>query len=108
MWMRTRKNKPQVVTLKADQALIEAMQGVENRSEFIRSAILAALDGTCPVCMGTGILTPRQKEHWQAFERSHAVEECPDCHEMHLTCSHDAARTVSGQPRGASKAGRRC
>jgi len=86
-----RKSKPQVVTLKVDPALVEAMQGVANRSEFIRSAILAALEGTCPLCVGTGILTPRQKEHWQAFERSHAVEKCPDCHEMHLTCSHDTA-----------------
>ena len=85
--------KEQVITLKVDHSLLEAMQGVQNRSRFIRDAILAALENVCPMCMGTGILSPKQREHWEEFAASHAVRECPDCHEMHLTCGNE--------PRGA-------
>lgn len=83
-----RENRTETVTFKVEPSLLEAMEGIPNRSEFIRSAILAALDGACPLCKGTGILTPRQREHWQRFSEDHSVEECQRCHEMHLTCTH--------------------
>ena len=91
--------KQTVISLKVDDSLVEALRGVPNRSEFIRDAILAALDSACPLCGGTGILSPRQKEHWDDFVRSHPLRECRDCHELHLTCSQ------SGDP--ASRRGRR-
>jgi metal-responsive CopG/Arc/MetJ family transcriptional regulator len=75
-----------VVTFKADDALLEALNGVSNRSEFIRSAIVAALDGACPLCKGTGILTPAQREHWDQFAETHRISECDKCHELHLVC----------------------
>ncbi len=78
-----------VVTFKADDALLEALNGVPNRSEFIRSAIVAALDGACPLCKGTGILTPSQREHWEQFAKTHHVRECDDCHALHLVCLED-------------------
>jgi len=81
------RRKQEVITLKVNEALLEAMKGVPNRSRFIRDAILAALDNVCPLCMGTGILSPKQREHWDDFRAGHAVAECPKCHEMHLTCS---------------------
>ena len=81
--------KDEVITLKVNQSLVAAMRGVPNRSRFIRDAILAALENVCPVCMGTGILSPKQREHWEQFAATHAVEECPDCHEVHLTCAND-------------------
>jgi len=77
----------EVVTFKADAALVDAMKGVPNRSEFIRDAIVAALDGTCPLCRGTGILTPKQREHWNRFSEDHPVRECRECGSVHLTCS---------------------
>ena len=79
--------KEEVITLKVDRSLLDAMKGVANRSRFIRRAILAALENVCPLCMGTGILTPRQRKHWASFAKTHAVRECPDCHEKHLTCA---------------------
>jgi len=81
--------KQDVITLKVDRSLAEALGGVANRSLFIRDAILHALDNSCPLCMGTGILTPAQKRHWVKFAEGHAVRECPDCHERHLTCQHE-------------------
>jgi len=75
-----------IITFKADQALVDAMEGVTNRSEFIRAAILAALDGACPLCHGTGVLRPRQRQHWSEFSANHAVETCGDCHESRIVC----------------------
>ncbi|MBU8934944.1 MAG: ribbon-helix-helix domain-containing protein [candidate division Zixibacteria bacterium] len=85
------KRKSEIVTFKVDESLLEALKGIPNRSSFIRSALLAALDSTCPLCMGTGILTPSQRDHWDQFNESHQVEECSDCHELHLVCSRESA-----------------
>ncbi|MFO8064458.1 MAG: ribbon-helix-helix domain-containing protein [Spirochaetia bacterium] len=78
--------KEEVITFKVDESLAEAMAGIRNRSEFIRRAILTALDSSCPLCQGTGILTPSQQEHWQEFAHHHHVEQCDTCQEAHLVC----------------------
>ena len=72
------EQKQSIITFKAEESLLAALRGVPNRSAFIRSAVLAALENTCPLCRGTGMLTPRQKEHWDTFARDHAIEECID------------------------------
>jgi hypothetical protein len=82
------RSKTEVVSFKADPALLDAMRGVANRSEFIRTAILAALDSTCPLCSGTGTLTPNQMRHWNDLATDHSVEECEDCREVRLVCSN--------------------
>ena len=82
--------KREIVTFKVDEPLWDAMRGISNRSEFIRSAILSALDSVCPLCKGSGILTPDQHKHWETFSQNHALEECDDCHAVHLVCvAHD-------------------
>ncbi|HBG16538.1 MAG TPA: hypothetical protein DDW93_07125 [Firmicutes bacterium] len=81
------KKKQEVITFKVDEMLGKAMEGIPNRSEFIRSAILVALKSTCPLCRGTGILTPEQQKHWQIFAQSHTVKKCDDCHSFHLVCT---------------------
>ena len=82
------KAKTEVVSFKADATLLDAMRGVANRSEFIRTAILAALDSTCPLCSGTGTLTPNQMRHWNDLATDHSVEECENCREVRLVCSN--------------------
>ena len=84
--MATLGGKQQIITFKAEQALVEAMGDIPNRSEFIRSAILAALDGVCPMCHGTGVLNPHQQRHWHEFSATHQVERCDECHEDRLVC----------------------
>jgi hypothetical protein len=91
------RDRQRIITFKGDASLVEAMKGVPNRSEFIRAAILAALDGACPLCKGTGILTPDQQRHWKAFVADHAVQECGQCHALHVVCSRRAA------PRGSRR-----
>lgn len=80
------KRKEDVITFKADASLKKAMGGISNRSEFIRNAILAALENACPLCHGTGILSPQQKQHMKNFLVHHSLEECQKCHEVFLKC----------------------
>jgi len=94
----TGKHTHEIITFKGDAALVEAMKGVPNRSEFIRSAILAALDGACPLCKGTGILTPEQRRHWNAFAADHAVKECDECHAIHVVCSRISTHGAGRRP----------
>lgn len=90
----SRKRKPEIVTFKVEPSLMAAMKHIPNRSAFIRAAILGALDGACPLCRGTGVLTPGQKEHWDDFAADHSVEECDDCHELHLVCTGKAGQEL--------------
>ncbi|MEA3296775.1 MAG: ribbon-helix-helix domain-containing protein [candidate division Zixibacteria bacterium] len=85
--MSARKSKSEIVTFKVDESLFEAMSGIPNRSDFIRQAVLAALESTCPLCRGTGALNHHQRDHWEYFKRDHSLEKCDDCHELYLVCS---------------------
>lgn len=81
--------KQNVVTFKVDPTLADRMKTIPNRSEFIRHAVLEALDNTCPLCRGTGVLTPDQKEHWKDFEQAHTLQRCTSCREYHLVCENE-------------------
>lgn len=83
--------KTDLITFKVDPSLAELIERLPNRSEFIRKAILTALTNTCPLCQGTGVLSPEQREHWDKFTSGHKVERCSDCHAVHLACTHDGA-----------------
>ena len=91
------RKKQEIVTFKVDETLFRAMQGIQNRSEFIRSAILTALDSVCPLCKGSGILTPDQRRHWESFAKNHSLEECEDCHAVHLVCVANPEEEAAGE-----------
>ncbi len=84
--------KSGLITFKVDPSLAEAIERLPNRSEFIRKAVLAALANTCPLCQGTGVLTPEQREHWDRFTQSHRVERCGDCDAVHVRCERAERR----------------
>jgi hypothetical protein len=84
--MASQRRKREIITFEADEPLRKAMYGIPNRSEFIRAAILSALDSVCPLCKGSGILTADQRKHWVEFAEHHALAECQDCHAVHLVC----------------------
>ena len=90
--MATRKPKQEIVTFKVDSSLLEVLRELPNRSEFIRRAILNSLDNVCPLCQGSGVLTPNQKKHWDSFLSDHQLAECDDCHEIHLVCTHPESK----------------
>lgn len=78
--------KEEIITFKVDHALAEELRHMPNRSDFIRQAVLRAMENVCPLCGGTGVLTASQMDHWHEFERHHHLEECETCHEAHLVC----------------------
>ncbi len=86
-----KRQKSEIISFKADRDLLESLQGIPNRSEFIRIAVLSALDNACPLCRGTGALTPAQKIHWNSVAERHALSECDECHELRLVCANEAA-----------------
>jgi hypothetical protein len=81
--------KSELITFKVEPALAEIVNRLPNKSEFIRNAILGAIENTCPLCQGTGVLTPEQKEHWKSFTEHHKVQTCGTCRAVYLEC--DAA-----------------
>lgn len=81
------KKKEGIVTFKVNGDLLEVIKNIPNRSEFIRAAIMTALESACPLCNGTGLLTPKQKEHWERFALHHAVKRCEDCDELFIECA---------------------
>ena len=80
------KKKEEIITFKVDHDLFEAIKDIPKRSDFIRRAVVEALGGTCPLCNGSGMLSPNQKRHWDEFMLDHSVERCGKCDEYVLTC----------------------
>jgi len=91
--MKRRGGKQETITFKVDGALAEALKQMTNRSEFIRNAVLHALDNNCPLCQGTGTLTPEQQKHWAGFLSTHTVEKCGECQAVHLVCGAEHGGT---------------
>ena len=81
------KKRQRIVTFKVNEDLLAVIKEIPNRSEFIRAAIMAALENVCPLCSGTGLLTPKQKEHWESFSRDHTLKRCDDCQEIFIECT---------------------
>lgn len=78
--------KEEVISFKVDAALAEHLKLVPNRSDFIRKAILQALDHECPLCQGTGILSADGMNHWKSFTEHHHLHQCDDCNGNYLSC----------------------
>ncbi len=87
--MSSGRPKAEVITFKVDETLADALAHVENRSDFIRSAILSALGNVCPVCNGTGTLSASQRKHWNDFAMHHRMQTCGSCQESYLVCEHE-------------------
>ncbi len=86
--MAGKNPKQEIVTFKVDSSLLEVLKELPNRSQFIRKAILSSLKNICPLCQGSGVLSPNQKKHWEKFSTYHDLTECNECHEIHLVCGH--------------------
>jgi hypothetical protein len=82
-------SKEEVFTFKVDGELAELLRRIPNRSDFIRASLLAALGNLCPLCQGTGRLSPAQMRHWEDFSSRHSITHCESCGELCLSCSCD-------------------
>ena len=95
----TEHRKQEIITFKVDEDLWESLRSIPNRSEFIRSAVQAALKWTCPLCGGTGTLTSGQRKHWNEFAQKHSLETCKQCHAVHLVCSASGQESADNGPK---------
>ncbi len=84
--------KQSIITFKADESMLAALEKIPNKSEFIRTAILAALDESCPFCAGTGKLNPHQRMHWSHFTKEHRLIHCKECDGIEVRCTHHGGR----------------
>lgn len=93
-----KKQKQEIITFKVPESLREALRGLPNRSEFIRTAVVTALENVCPLCKGAGVIMPHQKAHWDTFLLDHHVEECGTCDSVLLICDRNPgpACTIHG------------
>lgn len=73
--------KGKLVAFKAEQDLAEFLDKLENRSEFIRQAILAQFGATCNLCDGSGVVPRGVGEHFQAVIDRHRAVTCRLCGE---------------------------
>ncbi len=89
-----KREKVDIITFKVPESLREAMKGIPNRSEFIRKAVVAALNSVCPLCKGTGVIMPSQRPHWDSFVESHHFEECETCNAIHVVCDRSPGKAV--------------
>lgn len=80
--------KEEIITFKVDAALADKLRSVPNRSEFIRQAVLQHLGHECPICHGSGTLTPHQMAHLQSFLEHHQLAQCSDCGETYFVCDY--------------------
>ncbi len=90
------RKKEEIISFKVDESLAARLGRVPNRSDFIRRAVLLALDSICPLCQGSGVLSADQREHWQSFAQSHTVRECDRCHSYYLVCESQGEHGGSG------------
>ncbi len=89
-----KKEKLDIITFKVPESLRDAMKGIPNRSEFIRAAVITALDNICPLCRGTGLIMPNQRPHWEEFANDHHFEECETCNAVHVVCDRTGTKNL--------------
>lgn len=67
------------VAFKADEGLAALLNGLPNKSAFIREAIAARLGICCPLCMGKGVLPRGLHDHYVALLNARHFHACDDC-----------------------------
>lgn len=87
----------QSVAIKLEAELAALLEGLPNKSAFVRKAILAQLEVPCPLCQGACTMSRGLHDHYAPAVRSHAQRKCAGCDEV-LPLPHSQAN-VSGEDR---------
>jgi hypothetical protein len=58
--------RPRLVRVRLDEEVVALLDLLPNKSEYIRRAILANAERTCPLCGGRRVVAPGVGEHFAA------------------------------------------
>jgi hypothetical protein len=76
---KDKAEKSQIVAFKVDEDLAEFLDRLPNKSEFIRRAILAQFNLTCPLCTGDGVVPAGIHHHFEHVIEHHSARPCEKC-----------------------------
>ena len=77
--MNRKTPKTSVVAFKVEEDLAEFLNGLPNKSDFIRRAIYSQLGVVCPLCQGAGSVTKEKHDHFAAFLEKWDIHQCGSC-----------------------------
>ena len=73
------EKKSQIVAFKVEDELAAFLDKLPNKSEFIRRAILAQFNMTCPLCTGSGVVPSGIHEHFKDVIKNQSSRPCEKC-----------------------------
>jgi hypothetical protein len=71
--------KTAVVAFKVEEELARILNGLPNKSEFIRQAIASHLNMACPLCRGTGVLSKSLHDYYSSVLPKVTQKDCESC-----------------------------
>ena len=77
--LRQKSAKTEIVAFKVEEELASFLNKLQNKSAFIRKAIIAQLGMACPLCQGGGIVPRGLHKHYAPVIASHNVRKCDRC-----------------------------
>ena len=77
--MASKSPKTQIVAFKVEPELAEFLNKLDNKSEFIRKAIIAQFGMTCPLCNGSGVVPRGLGNHYKPILAANATRPCDRC-----------------------------
>jgi hypothetical protein len=81
--------KTAVVAFKVEEELAKILNGLPNKSAFIRKAIVAQLDMACPLCHGSGVLPKGLHDHYEHLLPKISSRSCESCGDKVSVASAD-------------------
>ncbi len=76
---KDKTEKSQIVAFKVDDDLAKFLDNLPNKSEFIRRAILAQFNMTCPLCTGSGVVPSGLHHHFEHVIEHNSTRPCEKC-----------------------------
>jgi hypothetical protein len=74
-----KEKKSQIVAFKVEDELAAFLDKLPNKSEFIRRAILAQFNMTCPLCTGSGVVPSGIHHHFSEVIERQSARPCEKC-----------------------------
>ena len=77
--MARKSPKTQIVAFKVEEDLADFLNKLQNKSAFIRKAIIAQLGMACPLCEGSGTVPRGLHEHYAPVLAKNNMRKCDKC-----------------------------